>query len=65
MKTDLEKFQKFFDKMNIKNHMCTCTDEEKSYMWIDDIHLAPNYAATLKIIFNGEGKFVEFETWGE
>ena len=63
MKTDLEKFQKFFDEMNIKYHICT--DEEESYMWIDDIHLAPNYAATLQIIFNGDGKFVEFETWGE
>lgn len=63
MKTDLEKFQKFFDNMNIKYSICT--DEEESYMWIDDIHLVPNYAATLKIIFNGDGKFVEFETWGE
>ena len=40
MKTDLEKFQKFFDNMNIKYSICT--DEEESYMWIDDIHLVPN-----------------------
>jgi hypothetical protein len=63
MKTDLQKFKEFFNEMNINYHIYT--DEDESYMWIDDAYIAPNYCALLKIIFNSDGKFVEFETWGE
>ena len=63
MKTDLQKFQDFLDKMNIKYH--TYISEEEKYMWIDDTHLAVSYAPTLKIIFDNDDKFVEFEVWGE
>lgn len=63
MKTDLQKFKEFFDEMNIEYHIYT--DGDENYMWIDDIHLVHNYAATLKIIFNDDDEFVKFETWGE
>lgn len=63
MKTDLQKFKEFFDEMNIKYRIYT--DEKENYMWIDDVCLTPNYGALLKIVFNRDGKFVEFETWGE
>ena len=63
MKTDLQKFKEFFDEMNIKCHI-HITEYER-YMWIDDVHLAPNYAASLYIRFNSDDEFVEFETWGE
>lgn len=63
MKTDMQKFKEFFDEMNIEYHIYT--DGDENYMWIDDAHLVLNYGATLKIIFDGDDKFVEFETWGE
>lgn len=59
MKTDFQRFQDFFDEMNIKY------DIYEGRMWVDDVHLAPNYSATLEIRFDNDGKFVEFETWGE
>lgn len=59
MKTDMQKFKDFFDEMNIKYY----TYEGR--MWVDDIHLVDNYAATLEIKFDNNGKFVVFETWGE
>lgn len=63
MKTDLQKFKEFFDEMSIEYHIYT--DEDESYMWMNDTCVAPNYGALLRIIFNSDGKFVEFETWGE
>ena len=63
MKTDLQKFQDFLDEMNIKYH--TYISEEDKYMWIDDIHLAVPYVSTLKIIFDNNDNFSEFEVWGE
>ena len=59
MKTDWQKFRDFFDEMHIKHYTY------KGDIWVDDIHLLPNYGASLYIKFDNDGKFVEFETWGE
>jgi hypothetical protein len=63
MKTDLQKFQEFFDEMNIKWHIYNNGYEQ--YMWIDDKHLCPHYGADLRIYFDDDDKFWKFETWGD
>lgn len=63
MKTDLQKFQDLFDGLNIKYR--TWIGRTEKYIDVHSIHLMDNYAATLYIWFDSDGKFVKFETWGE
>lgn len=57
MKTNLQKFKDLFDEMNIKYHVY-----DKG-IWIDDEHLRLPYIASLNIIFDDNGNFVEFDAW--
>jgi hypothetical protein len=63
-KTDLQKYKKFLDEMGIayeveKNKNGTST------LTIDRMHIYRSYGNTIKINFDEEKNFIEFEAWGE
>lgn len=63
MKTDLQKFQEFFDKMNIR--YSTYRAGGNTYIDVDNIHLIHHDSASLSVCFDEDENFIEFETWGE
>ena len=65
MKTDLQKFKDFFDELNIKYTVQYNDYNHTESMCIDSNCLYQCYGATLYVDFNEDGKFIEFETYGE
>lgn len=57
MKTDLQKFKELLDEMNIKYGVYN------KNICVDEHHLSLSYLASLSIIFDDNGNFVEFDAW--
>ena len=64
MKTDLQKYEDFFDEMGI-GYTITKHENEMISMDIDREHIYYFYNNSLCIRFDDEENFVEFQAWGE
>lgn len=62
--TDIQKFILFLEEMNIKFEMINKSNYFR--LCIDEKHLDQNqYSPSLDIVFDKNGKFSYFETYGE
>ena len=64
MRTDLQEYKNFFDKMGI-GYTIEKHENEMISLYINDEHIYYNYGNTICIRFDDEEDFVEFEAWGE
>lgn len=63
--TNLEKFKQFFDSMNIKYSINDAYYDDLIELKIADNHVYQSHGSIVRIMFDGNGKFIEFQGWGE
>lgn len=65
-KTDLQKYKKFFDEMGIEYTVEKNVGHKKiTTLTIDNSHIYRSYGNTIRINFDEDKNFIEFEAWGE
>lgn len=65
MKTDLQKFQKFFNEMNIQYHIYTDEMRRRYIVSIDDVNLAVPWCSALNVLFDYNESFINFEAFSD
>lgn len=63
--TDLEKFKQLFDSINIKYLINDTYYDNLIELTIDKNHIYQSCCNTVKVMFDNDGKFVNFQGWGE
>ncbi len=63
--TDFKKFKQFFDSMNIEYSINDTYYDDLIELKIADNHVYQSYGSMVRIMFDGNGKFIEFQGWGE
>jgi hypothetical protein len=63
--TDLEKFKQLFDSMNIEYLIDDTYYVDYIVLNIADNHVYQSYCNKVRVHFDKNGKFVEFQGWGE
>lgn len=62
---DLEKFKQLFDSMNIEYSINDTYYDGLIELKIADNHVYQSYGSMVRIMFDRNGKFIEFQGWGE
>lgn len=62
---DLEKFKQLFDSMNIEYSINDTYYDDIIELKIADNHIYQSCCNSVKVMFDRNGKFIEFQSWGE